>query len=170
MAREGSLTYDTGDGRIDQEVLSNRPGTERPPWRPQTWVVVTALTMMLPVSLAVHEAGSSNQSATSGASGHDQSHAKSSGSLDLVALVRSRCPHVRRLRLGDVDTLLSVEIAPCSTGRRLGPDASCSQDAVSIRFARIVAVRPGTDGRHNEWVEVRGPTGRARCRTPALGH
>ena len=52
-------------------------------------------------------------------------------------------------------TLLSVEIAPCSTGRRLGPDASCSQDAVSIRFARIVAVRPGTDARYNGWVEVR---------------
>jgi hypothetical protein len=169
MARDGSLTDETRDGRSGHEVLSSHPVAERARWRRRTCVVVTALTTMLAVSLAVHEARTADQSAASGTSGPNQSYAKSSP--DLVALIRSRCPHVRRLRLVDVDTVASVDIAPCSAARRRGPYATCSQDAASVRFVRIASVRSGTEGRLDEgrldgWVEVRPPTGRARCGTP----
>ena len=160
--REGSRTEGSGDGRSDREVLSSHPWVEGARWRRTSSVVATALVMLLPVGLVVHGARTSGPSATSGASGHptpSAGHSLTLGEASLVTLVHRRCPHVRRLSLGDVHALLSVEIAPCSTGRQRGATTRGSHDAVSMRFARIVGVPSMIGGQGSGWIELPCLTG-----------
>jgi hypothetical protein len=72
-------------------------------------------------------------------------------------VVRSSCPRTRRLRLGEVDTSVFVEIALCSTSCHRSQGADDSQNSASIRFARIIAAEPATGDQADEWIQVRCP-------------
>lgn len=168
MAREGWPPDQMCDGRIDREVLSSHGGADETAWRRKPSVVALLLTMMVPVGLAVHGDLDSNPSGTAGGSGRATSYANPPASLsnaNLVDWVRSACPRVRRLALGDVDTSVFVEIAPCPTGSLRGQSSDGLQDVASIRSARIVGVYPLTGHQTNEWIQVRCPN--SECLHPA---
>lgn len=166
MAREGGPPHDTDDLGRQGEVLSSHPG-EKTPRRRKTSVVVIAL--MLPAGLSVHQALDPNPSGTAQTSSRAKPSAQPSPSpraAKHVAWVRTGCPRVRLLRLGDVDTRLFVEVAPCSSGSRPGPITQRSGDGVSIRFGVIVGVPPVTGSQSDRWIEVRCPN--RACSTPQL--
>jgi hypothetical protein len=169
-AREGSLADGAAAGRIELEVLSSHPTAEAAPWGRRTSVAVIALAMLLGAGLAVHRGGGSSPSGTLGTSSETTSYARSPATLSeasLVALVNSRCPQVRRLRLGvDIETLLFVEIAPCPRGGQGSPVTSGSQDVETVRFARIVGIPPLFGSQNNGWIAVRCPD--QACTRPEL--
>lgn len=165
-AREDWSAPDAGDLGPRGEVLSSHPGgTIRR--RHKTLVVVIAL--MLPVGLLMHRGLDLNLSGTAEISSHVKPSAKPSASpraAEQVAWVHTSCPRVRLLRLGDVDTRVFVEVAPCSSGIHPGPVTQHSGDAGSIRFGVIVGVPPVTGTWSDRWVEVRCPN--RACPTPQL--
>lgn len=172
MAREGWPPDQTCDGRIDREVLSSHRGAEEGPRRRRPSVVALLLTMLVTVGLAVWWDPHSHPSGTAGASSPATSYANPPASLSnasLVDWVRTACPRVRRLALGDVDTLLFVEIGPCPTASHRGQTTDGSPDVASTRSARVVRVHPVTGDRTHEWIEVRCPRVLA-SRTPVSGY
>jgi len=170
MAQADSLTEGALAGSPEREVLNSHPRAAGPPWRRRASALLLALALLLPVGPAVPGALGPATPRTAPAS-HVASIAGTPSTpydASLVALVRSRCPQVRRLWLGDVDTLLFVEIAPCYPDRQQrGSRTSGPGDEGSMRFARIVGGSPSAvGGQSNRWIAVRCPD--RACTAPEL--
>lgn len=167
-AREGWPPQDAGDLGHQGEVLSSHPGEEtKTRRRRKTLVVVIAL--MLFMGLSVHRALDPNPSGTAGTSSRAKPSLQPSASpraAKHVAWVHTGCPRVRLLRLGDVDTRVFVEVAPCSSGIHPGPITHHPGDGRSDRFGVIAGVPPVTGTWSDRWIEVRCPN--RACSTPKL--
>ena len=157
MTRAGSLAG-IGDECTDREVLSSHPEIQGARTRGRISVIGLALATVLTVGLAADEAERPGLLVTTG---HPMSHAgpsASRGETNLVALISTHCPRVRRLSLTKVQSVTVVEIAPCRRRSDLGQSAHGSGDVGSMHFARIDGSSPGTGGQSEEWIEVRCPS------------
>lgn len=162
MVHEDRSLERSGDERSDPEVLSSHTEAEAATYRRKTLGVVIALMIMVPVGLAAHSPQNSKPSEAAGTSGHAKSFekppAESMATLseaNLVALVRTRCPHNRRLRMGNVKPSPFAEIAPCPRSRHGGPITNGPQNDESIRFARIVGDPSVIGHLAGGWIKVR---------------
>jgi hypothetical protein len=147
-------------------VLSSHSPGRTAPWRRTSRVAVLALAAVLPAGVALRAT-----------SAHDHPPARASsaalpstgtpdpeGVADLVALVRHRCPQVRRLRLADLGSSDFLEAAPCPTRGGTG----------TVRFARIAQVL-GTGVEVTTWVELDAERPHSQGRTveappPRMAH